>query len=130
MDITLAQFFCSKNNHPGRLGVAGLEGPSVGCYMMRLPRGQEIANALFTKGYIELDSEVFKTYMDAFTLSRRNGIYYEEGGIVFPYSISQYKDFAKGIDSQMNHEPLHCLGLQRRPIKNPNTTVFNQLPEL
>ena len=130
VDITLAQFFCSLDNHPGRLGVAEEEGPYVGFYMMKLPRGQEIARTLFTTGYIELDDEVFKTYMDAFTLSRRNGLYYEEGGVLLPYTVEQYYDFIESGDNQLNHEPLHCLGLQKRPLKNPNLTIFDQLSRL
>lgn len=127
VDITLAQFFDGQNNHPGRLGVANFEGPSVGCYMTRLNGGEEIARKLFTVGYVELTDEVFKTYMDAFMLSFRNGLYYEENGIILPYSIDQYMQFLHGEDSQVKHEKVYCLGKQRRPLKNPNMSIFDKI---
>lgn len=126
VDITLAQFFCGQDNHLGRLGVAGLEGPNVGCYMVRLKGGKELAKQLFTTGYVELDENTFKTYMDAFMLKFRNGLYYEENGVILPYSVDQYRMFLQGEDSQVKHEKVLCLGKQKRPLKNPCTSIFGK----
>lgn len=136
VDITFAQFFHKHNNHPDRLGILGLEGPSVGYYMMRLKGGEEIARELCTKGYIELDDNVFKTYMDAFMLSFRNGLFYEENGIllpkegflpenniILPYDMDEYMSFLSSSDSQAKYEKWHCLGRQRRP-GDPNNPIF------
>lgn len=127
IDITLSQFFDEYHNYPGLLGVPTLEGPSVGCYMMNLPGGREIGEKLFTDGYIELDDIKLKTYLDAFTLSFRNGLYYEEGGDVLPYTVEQYRRFLEGADSQVKHEKPYCLGKQRKPLKNPNFSADNLL---
>lgn len=126
VDITLAQFFCERDNHLGRLGVAGLEGPNVGGYMVNLEGGKELAKQLLTVGYVNLDEETFKTYMDSFMLSFRNGLYYEENDIILPYTIDQYGMFLQGEDSQVKHEKVLCLGKQKRPLKNPNISVFNK----
>ena len=126
IDVTLPQFFQERYNHPGKLGVVGIDGPDIGCYMMHLKRGPEIAMKLFTDGYIELDEETFKTYMDSFTLSFRNAIYYEENDNIFPYSIRQYRRFLNGKDSQANHEKTYCLGIQTRPLKNPDIKIWER----
>ena len=75
-----------------------------------------------TDGYIELEDEVFKTYLDAFTLSFRNGLYYEENkdNIILPYSMKDYTRFLSGKDSQARHEKVKCLGRQERPLEDPN----------
>lgn len=122
IDITYAQFFNKSNNHLDRLGVAGLEGPNVGCYILHTPKGENIAKKILTDGYIELDEDVFKNYMDAFTLSFRNGLFYEKENSSFciPYSVDDYKKFLSGTDSQLKHEKLKCLGRQKRPLNNLN----------
>jgi hypothetical protein len=129
VDVTLSQFFWERFNHPDRLGIANLDGPSIGCYMMRLKNGKDIASQLFNFGYIKMDAKIFKTYMDSFTLSFRNGLYYEENDndIILPYSIEKYVDFLKGKDSQLKREKKHCLGVQEHPLKNPNFSVFDRL---
>jgi len=125
IDITYAQFFNKSNNHLDRLGVAGLEGPNVGCYISLTPKGENIAKKILTNGYIELNEDVFKNYMDAFTLSFRNGLFYEKGNSSFcvPYSVDDYKKFLSGTDSQLKHEKLKCLGRQKRPLNNLNINL-------
>lgn len=122
LDITYAQFFDNNVNHIGRLGVPLFDGPSVGCYMLLTEKGRNIAYKILTDGYIELTEDVFKTYMDSFTLSFRNGLFYEKNDSSFcvPYSIDDYEKFLAGFDSQVKHEGVKCLGRQKRPLRNPN----------
>lgn len=122
VDLTLAQFFHSNVNNVERLGIPRLEGPSVGYYLSLTENGRKIASKILTDGYIELDDDIFKTYLDAFTLAFRNGLYYENGDKDFcvPYSIDDYNKFLSGRDSQIKHEKIKCLGKQYRPLKNPN----------
>ena len=127
VDVTYAQFFDKSTNHIGRMGIPRLEGPSVGYYMLLTEKGRDIAYKILTDGYIELDDGVFKTYLDAFTLSFRNGLFYEDGNNDFcvPYSVDDYKRFLVGADSQVKHEKKKCLGRQQRPLKNPNLNFRN-----
>ena len=138
VDITLEQFFCKCNNHPGRMGIYDLNGPSVGYYMLKLNRGEELAKKLLVDGYVLLDDELFKTYMDSFMLSFRNALYYEKNGItlpmegiilpqcddILPYNIDQYMSFLNKKDNQVKHEGYQCLGRQRKLLKDPKTSIF------
>ena len=126
VDITYAQFFKKCDNALDRLGVVGLEGPSVGCYMSLTEKGKNIAYKILNDGYIELDEDVFKTYMDAFTLSFRNGLFYEDGNNDFcvPYSVDDYKRFLCCND-RPSLEKVKCLGKQKRPLNNPNLNFSN-----
>lgn len=127
VDITYAQFFDKSMNHIGRMGIPKLEGPSVGYYMLLTDRSRDIAYKILTDGYIELDDEILKIYLGAFTLSFRNGLFYEDGNNNFcvPYSIKDYKKFLKGTDSQVKHEKIKCLGRQQRPLNNPSMDFKN-----
>jgi len=122
VDVTYAQFFNNNLNHVERMGIPRFEGPSVGYYMSLTEKRRNIAYKLLTDGYIELDDDVFKIYLDAFTLAFRNGLYYENGDKDFcvPYSIDDYNKFLSGKDSQVKHEKVKCLGIQYQPLNNPN----------
>ena len=127
VDITYAQFFEERFNQLDRLGIPLIDVPEIGCYMKMLPNGSEIAYKLFTDGYFEITEKSLKTYFDSFTLSYRNALYYEEGGILLPYSIEQYMNFINDRDSQFKHEKIYCLGRQSRPLKNPNISPMDLL---
>lgn len=123
VDITYSQFFAASSNHYGRIGIPCVSGADVGLFMKRDEFSQAVATAILKDGYIELNSEVFKAYLDGFTLSFRNGLYYENTGDYLPqvsYNISDYLKFFRGEDNQVNHEGLENLGFQKRPLKNPN----------
>lgn len=138
VDITLEQFFYKCDNHPGRMGIYDLNGPSVGYYMLKLNRGEELAKKLLVDGYVLLDDELFKTYMDSFMLSFRNALYYEKNGIalpmegiilpqcddILPYNIDQYISFLNKKDNQVKHEGYQCLGRQRKLLKDPKVSIF------
>ena len=120
VDLTYAQFFTLHRNHLDRLGVPKADGCDVGIYMMRDEESKRIANEILTKGYIKLDDDVFKRYMDAFTLSFRNGLYYDNNNINnfdVEYTVSDYLKFLRGEDDQIKHEGIECLGLQKKPLK-------------
>ena len=126
VDITFAQFFTKMDNHIERLGVVGLEGPSVGCYMSLTEKGRKTAYKILTDGYTELTEEIFKIYMDSFSLSFRNGLFYDENdkcGI--SYTIDDYLGFLYSSDSQLKHEKIKCLGRQKNPLSNPTIDFKN-----
>ena len=135
VDITFAQFFHKCDNLPDRLGILGLEGPSVGYYMMRLEGGETLAGELCINGYAKFD-DVFKTYMDAFVLATRNGCYYEKNGILLPregilpdslsiYDQATYMRFLFTPDSLVNYEDRDGLGKQRKLLMDPNYQFFS-----
>lgn len=89
--------------------------------MLMTEKGRKIANTLISDGYIELNDEVFKTYLDAFTISFRNGLYYEntlDFSYTTEYSLDDYIRFIHGDDNQINHEDKLYLGYQSKPLKN------------
>ena len=62
-----------------------------------------------------------KTYLDAFTISFRNGLYYEntlDFSYTTEYSLDDYIRFIHGDDNQINHEDKLYLGYQSKPLKN------------
>ena len=64
--------------------------------------------------------ENLKNYLDGFTLSFRNGLYYEgqeNKDFTVSYSCDDYYDFLNGLDSQVNYEDLECLGEQRKMFR-------------
>ena len=127
IDLSYAQFFAPNKNVFSRLGVVGTDGCDVGIYMMQNDKSKKIVKKIIKDGYIELNEDVFKTYMDAFTLSFRNGLYYDSNNInsfEVGYSVDDYVKFILEEDNQINHEGLENLGKQRKPLKN-NEIDFN-----
>ena len=123
VDLTYAQFFTPHKNVFNRLGVMKADGCDVGRYMMQNDKSKMIVEKIIKEGFIEINEEIFKTYMDAFTLSFRNGLYYESNNInsfEVNYSIDDYIKFLQGEDDQINHEGIDNLGKQKRPLKKYN----------
>jgi len=121
VDLTYAQFFHQEKNVFNRLGVVGLDGCGVGAYMMQNEKTKSIVEKIIKDGYIQLNEDIFKTYLDAFTLSFRNGLYYENNDITcfdVDYTVDDYLKFFRGEDNQINREGLENLGKQRKPLKN------------
>ena len=82
--------------------------------------GKQIAQNLLEKGYTRLSNESFKTYLDAFTVSFRNGLYYEQTNdysYKTNYTATDYINFLEGTDTQINHEGSEVLGFQKKPNK-------------
>ena len=83
---------------------------------------EKMAVELLTNGYVELNEDIFKKYMDSFALSFRNGLYYEntkDFSFTVPYTVEDYIRFLNGEDNQIKHEGRENLGFQGRPLKNP-----------
>ena len=121
VDTTYSQFFYTNHNVLDRIGLVFIPPCAPGCFMMS-DKGIKIATKIIQDGYIELDEESFKLYMDAFTISFRNGLYYEntnDFSFTSSYSVDDYIKFLRGVCSQLSIEGEENLGYQRRPLKNP-----------
>jgi len=121
IDVTYSQFFSAKTNNLERLGIVYLSGCDVGTFMLQSEEGNKISDELIKKGYMKMTEEMLKTYLDAFTISYRNGLYYEntkDYSFTSHYSIDDYERFLAGEDSQIKHENREYLGYQTKPLKN------------
>lgn len=121
IDCTYRQFFRSDNNNLDRMGVVGLCGCDPGVYMMQNRDRKNVALAILKNGWIRCTADNFKHYLDGFTLSFRNGLYYDWLGQVdytVGYTADDYVEFLTGEDYITNYEPLEGLGEQERPLTN------------
>lgn len=119
IDCTYSQFFLLKRCLKESIGIMNHPGASAGAFMQEGLR-KKVSDSLLTRGWIELTPEIFKAYLDGFAVSYRNGIFYQDNGILYttPYDAEKYKDFIQHRDSQLAHEGEH-LGYQMRPLKDP-----------
>ena len=122
VDLTYKQFFTVRRNILECLGVPMIFTPSPGVFMFLNKKREEVAKELLKKGYIILTPNTLKHYLDGFTLSFRNGLYYEQNGISYttPYTYEQYLDFLYTDASLTDYEERSLLGYQKRPLNNPN----------
>lgn len=123
IDITYSQFFYKFRNNLNRLGILNTGGCNPGVFMLMTDMGKKITNELISNRYIELNEEILKTYLDAFTISFRNGLYYEntkDFTYTTNYSVDDYIKFLSGKDNQINHENIDYLGVQLKPLKSKN----------
>lgn len=123
VDVTYSQFFYTRRNSLDRLGLVDMSGCSAGIFMLMTDMGKRVAKTLLKDGYIELNEEIFKTYLDAFTVSFRNGLYYEKTNdfsYTTQYQLDDYVHFLQGWDNQINHEGKENLGFQKKPLRNCN----------
>lgn len=121
VDCTYKQFFKTENNLIERLGVMGLKGCDPGIYMMMGESRRNTALGLLRKGWIPATPEHLKNYLDGFTLSYRNGLYFEEKGIDrydVSYTLEDYERFLYGDDDMYEYEDIRCLGEQQEPLLN------------
>ena len=121
IDCTYKQFFKVSKTYIERLGIINLSSPRVGAYMMMNERRKNIAKEILKNGYIQLDKENFKDYLDGFTISFRNGLYYEKTNdfsYETNYSANDYINFLNNKDNQLNYEDEKYLGYQKEPLKN------------
>ncbi len=121
VDVTYSQFFYKNKNNLDRLGIVNLSGCNVGRFMIMTDYSKSIASKILEDGYIKLDTTILKNYLDAFTVSFRNGLYYEntnDFSYKTDYTLRDYNNFFRGLDNQINHENLEYLGYQKKPLKN------------
>ncbi len=83
VDCTYRQFFTKKDSNPRRIGVmrGPVSGCSIGSYMMMTEDRKKMAETILTKGYIELNAETLKTYLDAIIYSGRSKDYYQKNNL-------------------------------------------------
>lgn len=121
VDTTYKQFFKKSHASLEEIGVPLTCAPSPGIFMQQTETRQQVANKILKDGWIELTEETLKSYCDGFTLSFRNGLYYEMINPTFttPYTYEDYINFLNGQDNQLNYEPKDCLGPLRKVLKRP-----------
>lgn len=120
LDPTYSQFFLLKRNIIDRIGIVNLSGCDAGIFMNMDKNRKLVANKILQDGFIKLDEDTLKHYLDGFTISYRNGLYYEETkdySYTTNYSAKDYENFLKDLDSQIAHEKISYLGYQRKPSK-------------
>ena len=121
IDCTYRQFFRADANNIDRLGVIGYSGCDPGVFMLQNEERKTVALSILKSGWIRATDENFKHYLDGFTLSFRNGLYYEWLGQVdysVGYTASDYLEFLNGDDLMTNYEPEDGLGKQEVPLTN------------
>ena len=126
VDCTYKQFFKLGKTQIDRLGIVNCSPPRVGAYMTMNDERKKLSEEILEKGYTKLTKEKFKNYMDGFTISFRNGLYYEDTkDLSFEpkYTTEDYIRFLEGKDSQICYESRELLGFQRKPL-NDNKMIF------
>lgn len=118
LDPTYSQFFLLKRNIIDRIGIVNLSGCDAGIFMNMKKERKKVADKILQDGFIRLDEDTLKQYLDGFAISYRNGLYYEntqDYSYTTNYSAKDYENFLKGLDSQITHEKISYLGYQRKP---------------
>jgi hypothetical protein len=121
VDCTYKQFFKTDKASLERLGIPLFCPPYPGTFMLLDEKRKEVAKTILKQGWIEATDENLKCYFDGFTISFRNGLYYENLGKISydtDYTVEDYIRFIKGSDSQLKHENEECLGFQRKPLED------------
>lgn len=120
VDCTYRQFFTFARNNLERIGIMEVAGCKPGIFMLMNEERKKVADTLLKRGWIELDENVLKYYMDGFAISFRNGLYYEQTGdfsYTTNYTASDYERFLFGSDTQIWYEGDEVLGYQKRPLQ-------------
>ena len=128
IDCSYKQFFLANRNMIESLGIPNFTTPLAGCYMIMNEERCKVAKKILKFGYILITPENLKHYLDGFTLSFRNGLYYEENinaTYTTPYTYNQYLEFLYTDASLLDYENIEQLGYQKRPLKN-SKFIFKQ----
>lgn len=123
VDCSYKQFFLTNKNMVESLGIPNFTTPLAGCYMIMNKERAKVAKEILKSGYILITPDNLKHYLDGFTLSFRNGLYYEENTdatYTTPYTYDQYLEFLYTDASLLDYEEKELLGYQKRPLKNSN----------
>lgn len=112
VDISYKQFFKKNTNFLEEIGVPYLCAPLAGTFMLMDENRKKLASELLENGFVELNKDSLKLYCDGFALSYRNGLYYKyfKNDFNTTYTSEHYINFLFGNDSQINYEPIECLG--------------------
>lgn len=122
IDCTYKQFFTLRENILQRIGIYDLGGCKAGIFMMMDEKLLKVAKTILENGWIELTDENLKAYLDGFTISYRNGLYYEKNKdftYTTNYTADNYNSFLNGESNQTNYEKIEYLGYQMQPLQNP-----------
>lgn len=122
VDCSYRQFFSLRRNIPECLGVMDFDTLNLGYYMVNSSEKREIAEKIVKEGFIELTEHNFKHYLDGFTLSFRNGLFYEQNGGLTCDTCYTYDDYIKLLFYNydlIQLEGRENLGFQKKPLKNP-----------
>ncbi|MCI9433960.1 MAG: hypothetical protein HFI86_01615 [Bacilli bacterium] len=123
IDCSYKQFFLANENMIECLGIPFFDLPLAGIYMMMDKKRANVAKEILKNGYILITPDNLKHYLDGFTLSFRNGLYYEENidaTYTTPYTYNQYLEFLYTDASLLDYEDKELLGYQKRPLRNSN----------
>lgn len=128
IDCTYSQFFLVKRCLIEKTGIMRVKNAQAGYFMMLTEERKKVAEKLLRDGWIELTGDTLKHYLDGFTLSYRNGIYYEKTddfSFTTPYTVDTYMDFISYCGDMLDYEKEETLGYQYRPLKNPKMKFHN-----
>lgn len=121
MDLSYSQFFKQdSDNMLTKLGVPYLKPCNPGIYMLSNKERCVVANNILSRGWVLFTESNVKKYFDGFTLSFRNGLYYELLGKVdynTDFDFDDYFNFLIGCDDLFRYEPKDGIGYQKRPLK-------------
>ena len=122
VDLTYSQFFYLSNNILNKLGL--MYGPNChpGVFMLMDKDRLKLSKDILERGYVLLDDKNLKNYLDGFTISYRNGLYYEamnDFSYTTKYTAEDYRKFLRHEDNQVNHEWHQVLGYQEKLLLNP-----------
>ncbi len=125
IDCSYKQFFKIKTNIIEALGVPLYDTPLLGCFMLMDEERRKVSQELLKKCFISLTPENLKNYLDGFTISFRNGLFYEKTNDLSYTTSYNEEDYLKLLYSDISlidYEGKEVLGQQSKPLNNPEFT--------
>lgn len=122
IDCTYSQFFLKARCQIEKTGILRIPNCQAGYFMTLNETRQKIAEKILKDGWIELTGDTLKHYLDGFTLSYRNGLYYERTGdfsYTTAYDVETCEQFISYGRDLLDFEDEETLGYQYTPLKNP-----------
>ena len=117
LDLTYSQFFNLGTTNLERIGLVNYPLTKAGRFMIMNEDRKKTALEILKKGYVKIDDNSIKNYFDGFTISYRNGLYYEQTkdySYTTDYTIDDYFNFIMKKDNQILHEGKDVLGYQKK----------------
>lgn len=128
IDCTYSQFFVLSRAQIQKNGIMRVKNCAAGYFMTLTKDRQKVAEKILSDGWIELKEDELKHYLDGFTMSYRNGLYYERSqdfSFTTPYDVQTCWDFITYEKDLLEFEDEETLGYQYTPLKNTKMK-FNQ----
>lgn len=117
VDLTYKQFFMKRQGLLERINIPYCCGVLPGAFMEIDEERKSVSSELLKNGFIKLDEDKLRYYLDGFTMSYRNGLYYQDYNMDSGYSIDQYIEFLMHEKNMSDYEDIKYLGYLKRPIK-------------